>query len=135
MPKYYTNFGFDRYLTQEYHCTHAYLGHVSPELISGITKTIQSYLEELKPKKNVWNFDQTAYFGIENNIRVLLLSDYSKTLFYEQLRKDLQIKSEFTNYNPHVTTYDKSFVGIVDRYELVRKIEKNSEVLYSYKFL
>ncbi len=130
MPKYYTNYAFAGYSPSQFHCTHVYLGELSDEQLEDKIRVITDYFDDNSLLQMSAIFDQRAMFGPMGDRKVLLLSSNGVDLLLP-LRQQLLmgIESEFLNYQPHLTTKELSFTGVINRYILIRKDKENFEEL------
>jgi SPP1 gp7 family putative phage head morphogenesis protein len=126
--KVYTAFLFKGYPNPDtLHCTHKYIGEVDSWMLSVISEIISNYFDKPRVAPSIV-FEQEAFFGEDNDVRVLIPKEYNKKDFHPHLRSALECfrKDDF-DYRPHVTTtFDKVDFPIVS-YDLIvdGKIQKS----------
>jgi SPP1 gp7 family putative phage head morphogenesis protein len=105
------------------HCTHKYLGKLTPAQVKTTEKIVDAYFAQRKPELPQAVFAREEFFGPENDIRVLTpvgTADWwldLRAALDEAIRPD-----DFPVYRPHVTT-DREVVG--EPFESYALISKN----------
>jgi hypothetical protein len=114
--KYWTCFVFSGYSPSALHCTHKFLGELSPKEVKSASKIIDGFFKQTPFKAFVASFDEETWFGTFKNIRVLLSHDH-KNLFYPGLKKLLDsYNKDVYAFTPHVTcdgSFDKILIPII----------------------
>ncbi len=142
MPHYWTEFTFrPESLAAKLHCTHKFLGEQPPESIERIQRHLHEHfatyvgklLGEYRPPEIT--FDLVKWFGVENNVRVLVPSIPHLKLF-PRLRNLLNCYRTDENpyYEPHVTTTNFTSVGPPFYSYALRCSDNKSVPLFEHKF-
>ena len=130
--KYFTNFGFKGYALTEFHCTHLYLGEVQPTTLAEIMNVLENFFRTREVSSFEVSFDQLEIL----NGRLVLASNLREfpKQYTELFTKLTRIQPSEHNFYPHVTLkVDDSkttFHGIINRYVLVEKKEKQITPIY-----
>ena len=133
---YFTNFGFAGYDLPEFHCTHAYLGELTSEDVPRIVRLLDGFFADQTARRFPVCFDQPKTLGTRR-VLVAASSEFPPrySLLFDRIN-DLT-PSKFGFY-PHVTLkeadFRREFAGLIDRYVLVEKKNRDITVLYARRF-
>lgn len=130
--RYFTNFGFTGYELTEFHCSHLYLGEIDSTVLPKIVTSITDFFENQDTLRFAVCFNQPQLL---NNRRVLTAANEDFPKYYQNLfTRITRYKASEYNFHPHVTLKEhdqrKEFTGIVDRYVLLEKREKEITPIY-----
>jgi 2'-5' RNA ligase len=101
--QYCTMFAFDDH-HDDLHCTHKFLGTLTPNEVKAIEVILKHYFTKNPFKSFKVKFDEEKFFGENEDIRVVATST-STDKFLPDLRKTLDLfRDDDFDYNPHITT-------------------------------
>jgi 2'-5' RNA ligase len=135
----WTCFASNAYDIEEAHLTHKYLGKLSPSEITNVELLFDNFFENNKIERFSCLFDQEAFFGPNNDIRVLTPSNQTEksrliaaldALAPIRLELDKIKKDDFEGFNPHVTTPMSSIFLNFSRYCIV--VGNNATIEYKF---
>lgn len=96
---------------EDLHCTHKFLGNLTPNQVKAVEVILKLYFEKNPFESFKVKFDKEKFFGENEDIRVLGTSE-SNEKFLKDLRKTLDIfRDDDFGYNPHITTDELSVIN------------------------
>ena len=133
---YFTNFGFAGHELTAFHCTHTYLGRLENTDPTRIISLLNNFFAERRTPQFGVCFDEPR---ILNARRVLATASSNFAEQYGVLFRQIHdISPSEHDFCPHVTlpAADRrsEFTGLINRYVLVEKKNREITLLYARKF-